>query len=319
MKINPFQQLIGQPQAVELLEQAIIKNRIAPAYLFTGPVGVGRSLGAKCFSEALLCINISTEQQILVQKQIRERNHPDLLWVEPTYQHQGQLITVQEAENLGITRKAIPQIRIEQIREITRFINRIPLKASQTLVIIEAAQSMTEAAANGLLKTLEEPGQATLILLASSTDNLIPTLVSRCQKIPFYRLSSENLIKVLKKQINKDFFYDSEIIALAQGSPGEAILASQKIQNIPKGLYEKIKKIPTNQIEVLELAKILAKELDNKTQIWLIKYMQYYYWTRLQNRELLEILEKSHFYLLNYVQPRLIWECLLLDFFSVLS
>lgn len=319
MKISPFEQLIGQPQAVELLEQAIIKNRIAPAYLFTGPVGVGRSLGAKCFSEALLCKNISPEQQISVQKRIRERNHPDLLWVEPTYQHQGQLITVQEAENLGITRKALPQIRIEQIREITRFLNRTPLEASRTLVIIKAAQTMTEAAANGLLKTLEEPGQATLILLASSTDNLILTLVSRCQKIPFYRLSSENLIEVLKKQVNKDFFFDSEIIALAQGSPGEAIVASQKLRNIPRELYKKIKKIPTNQIEVLELAKIIAQELDDQTQLWLIKYLQYYYWTRLQNSKLLEILEKSHFYLLSYVQPRLIWECLLLEIFSVLS
>ena len=319
MKINSFQQLIGQPQAVELLEQAIIKNRIAPAYLFTGPVGVGRSLGAKCFSEALLCKNISPEQQISVQKRIRERNHPDLLWVEPTYQHQGQLITVQEAENLGITSKALPQIRIEQVREITIFLNRTPLEASRILVIIKAAQTMTEAAANGLLKTLEEPGQATLILLASSTDNLILTLVSRCQKIPFYRLSSDNLIEVLKKQENKDFFGNSEIIALAQGSPGEAIVASKTIQNIPGGLYKKIQEIPANQIEVLELAKIIAQELDNQTQLWLIKYLQYYYWTRLQNRKLLEILEKSHFYLLSYVQPRLIWECLLLEIFSVLS
>ncbi|BBA79527.1 DNA polymerase III subunit delta' [cyanobacterium endosymbiont of Rhopalodia gibberula] len=319
MSINPFQQLIGQPQAVELLEQVIAKNRIAPAYLFTGPVGVGRSLGAKCFSEALLCLNIPPKQQLLVQKRIRERNHPDLLWVEPTYQYQGRLITLQEAKNLGITRKVPPQIRIEQIREVTRFLYRLPLEASRALVIIEDAQTMTEAAANGLLKTLEEPGKATLILLALRTDELIPTLVSRCQKIPFYSLSYEDLIKVLNEQGNKEIVQDLEIISFAQGSPGEAIIASKQLQNIPKDLYQRIKKIPSNQIEVLELSKIIVEKLDIQTQLWLVKYLQYYYWTRFKNRKLLEILEKSRLYLLSYVQSQLVWECLLLEILSVHS
>ncbi|WP_119260969.1 DNA polymerase III subunit delta' [cyanobacterium endosymbiont of Rhopalodia gibberula] len=317
--MNPFQQLIGQPQAVELLEQVIAKNRIAPAYLFTGPVGVGRSLGAKCFSEALLCLNIPPKQQLLVQKRIRERNHPDLLWVEPTYQYQGRLITLQEAKNLGITRKVPPQIRIEQIREVTRFLYRLPLEASRALVIIEDAQTMTEAAANGLLKTLEEPGKATLILLALRTDELIPTLVSRCQKIPFYSLSYEDLIKVLNEQGNKEIVQDLEIISFAQGSPGEAIIASKQLQNIPKDLYQRIKKIPSNQIEVLELSKIIVEKLDIQTQLWLVKYLQYYYWTRFKNRKLLEILEKSRLYLLSYVQSQLVWECLLLEILSVHS
>ncbi|YAI82861.1 MAG: DNA polymerase III subunit delta' [cyanobacterium endosymbiont of Rhopalodia sterrenbergii] len=319
MSINPFQQLIGQPQAVELLEQVIAKNRIAPAYLFTGPIGVGRSLGAKCFSEALLCVNIPPKQQLLVQKRIRERNHPDLLWVEPTYQYQGQLITVQETKNLGINRKVPPQIRIEQIREVTRFLNRPPLEAPRTLVIIEDAQTMTEAAANGLLKTLEEPGKATLILLAICIDELIPTVVSRCQKIPFYSLSSEDLIKVFKEQGNEEIFQNPEIMSLAQGSPGEAIVASQQLQSIPKELYHKIKKIPSDPIEALELSKDIVEKLDIQTQLWLIKYLQYYYWTRLQNRKLLEILEKSRFYLLSYVQSQLVWECLLLEILSIHS
>ncbi|MGP0128635.1 MAG: DNA polymerase III subunit delta' [cyanobacterium endosymbiont of Rhopalodia musculus] len=319
MSINPFQQLIGQSQAVELLEQVIAKNRIAPAYLFTGPVGVGRSLGAKCFSEALLCVNIAPEQQVLVQKRIRERNHPDLLWVEPTYQYQGQLITVQEAKNLGITRKVPPQIRIEQIREVTRFLSHPPLEASRSLVIIEDAQTMTEAAANGLLKTLEEPGQATLILLAININDLIPTLISRCQKIPFHSLSFEDLIKVFKEQKNEVILKNEEIISFAQGSPGEAIFATQQLDNIPKELYQKIKKIPSGQIEALELSKIIAQKLDIQTQLWLIKYLQYYYWTRLKNKKILEILEKSRLYLLSYVQSQLVWECLLLEILSVYS
>ncbi|WP_267384847.1 DNA polymerase III subunit delta' [Cyanobacterium sp. uoEpiScrs1] len=317
--MNHFQKLIGQPQAVELLEQIIVKKRIAPAYLFTGPSGVGRSLGAKCFSEALLSINTPPDKKILAQKRIGERNHPDLLWVEPTYQYQGQLITAQEAKNLGITRKILPQVRVEQIRKVTRFLNRPPLEAPCSLVIIEDVQTMTETAANGLLKTLEEPGKATLILLAFSTDSLLSTLVSRCQRIPFYSLSSKNLIKVLEKQGNKDISKNPEIISLAQGSPGEAIIASQHLKNIPEELYQKIKKIPSNQIEVLELSKVITEKLDVQTQLWLIKYMQYYYWMRLQNKKILEVLEKSRLCLLSYVQSQLVWECLFLEIISVYS
>ena len=319
MSINPFKQLIGQSQAVELLEQVIAKKRIAPAYLFSGPVGVGRSLGAKCFSEALLCENIPPEQQLLVQKRIRQRNHPDLLWVEPTYRYQGQLITVQEAQNSGITLKVPPQIRIEQIREVTRFLSHPPLEAPRTLVIIEDAQTMTEAAANGLLKTLEEPGQATLILLVISTYNLIQTLVSRCHKIPFYSLSSEDLIRVFKEQGNEEIYKNPEIMSVAQGSPGAAMVASQQLQNIPKELCQKIKSIPNNQIESLELSKIIAKKLDIHTQLWLIKYLQYYFWIKLQNKKILEILEKSHLCLLSHVQSQLVWECLLLKILSLHS
>ncbi len=313
MSIHPFRQLIGQPQAVELLQQAITKNRIAPAYLFAGPEGVGRSLGAKCFSEVLLSLKISPEKQTLLEKRIRERNHPDLLWVEPTYQHQGQLITIEDAKQSGITRKAPPQIRIEQIRDITRFLNRPALEASRSLVIIEDAQTMTEAAANGLLKTLEEPGQGTLILLAPSTDNLLPTLVSRCQTIPFYRLSPEDLSKVLAEKKQLEILENEEILALAQGSPGAAIAHWEQLQTIPETLRQKLKEFPINILEGLDLAQEISKDLEYQGQLWLINYLQYYYWNKSQNKNLLELLEKSRSYLLSYVQPRLVWECLLLE------
>ncbi len=74
--------------------------------------------------------------------------------------------------------------QIEQIREITNFLSRPPLESSRSVVVIEQADTMTESAANALLKTLEEPGKATLILIAPSPSSLLPTLVSRCQHIP---------------------------------------------------------------------------------------------------------------------------------------
>ena len=88
--MNFFAPLVGQNQAVELLTQAVKQNRIAPAYLFAGSSGVGRSLAARCFIEQLFSTNVPTSKQQQVQHRLQLGNHPDLLWVQPTYLHQGQ-------------------------------------------------------------------------------------------------------------------------------------------------------------------------------------------------------------------------------------
>jgi DNA polymerase-3 subunit delta' len=308
-----WSELIGQPQAVELLQQAIENDRIAPAYLFVGASGIGRALAARCFLNTLFNLGLSPEKISLTQKRLAAGNHPDLLWVEPTYQHQGQLLTAEEAETAGLKRKAPPQIRIEQVREMTRFLSRPPLEASHSAIVIEAAHTMTEAAANALLKTLEEPGKATLILIAPSTDALLPTLVSRCQRIPFYRLSSDQMARILQQHQREEILSYPELLALAAGSPGEAIAAHAYLQSIPGELRGQLTHLPQAPIEVLEIAKTLTQELDNEVQLWLVDYLQQCYWQRTQNKTTLEILEKARQCLLSYVQPRLVWECTLLN------
>jgi DNA polymerase III subunit delta' len=314
--MNYFSQLIGQDKAVELLQQAVARNRIAPAYLFVGAAGIGRSLAAKCFAELLLCLDLTSEKCAMAHKKVLARNHPDLLWVEPTVQHQGQYLTEKEAEAAGIKRKGALPIRIEQIREIARFLSRPPLEAERSLVIIEEAQAMTEAAANALLKTLEEPGRATLILIAPSTDALLPTLVSRCQCIPFSRLSLENMEEVLRRNGYEAILARAEIEEIAQGSPGEAIASFERLQAIPEALRQRIIELPESPLDAIELAKTIDRELDTPTQIWLLDYLQYIYWQNHQQKNFLDLLEKARQYLLNYVQPRLVWECTLLELLS---
>lgn len=311
--MNRFQQLIGQPQAIELLQQAIAQNRIAPAYLFVGPSGIGKSLAAKAFAEELLALNLTPEQQEKVKKRFFAGNHPDLLWVTPTYQHQGKLLTAKEAEESGLKRKAPPLIRIEQIREIGQFLSRPPLEANRAVIVLEEAQSMNEGAANALLKTLEEPGKATLILLAPSADSLLPTLVSRCQRIPFYRLSLDAMEQVLKQTYRHEVLEHPQLLAIAQGSPGEAISAYEQLQAIPENLRQKLANPPINARQALEMAKTIDKELDTQVQLWLVDYLQYNYWQAEINSARLKILEKARQYLLAYVQPRLVWECTLLS------
>lgn len=316
-----FDRLIEQQPAIELLTQVVAQNRIAPAYLFAGVDGIGRTLAANCFIEFLLCQNLDKKvDEKQIRSRIQQRNHPDILWVEPTYLHQGKRLSAKEAAEAGVKRKAPPQIRIEQIREISQFLSRPPLEASRLIVVVEHAESMAESAANGLLKTLEEPGKATIILIAPGIDSLLPTLVSRCAKIPFYRLTDEGMKQVLKQQNLTDILSHPEILAMAQGSPGQAISHWQQLQTIPEEFLNKVKKPPSNLRAALELAKEISQTLDSEGQLWLVDYLQHCDWQHQQKKGIiderfLKQLEKTRKYLLNYVQPRLVWECTLMSQF----
>jgi len=308
-----FYSLIGQPQAIALLTQAVTKNRIAPAYLFAGPDGVGRALAAICFANVILEVTATKSQ-----KHRDLKNHPDFLWVEPTYMHQGQRLTSAEATETGLKRKAPPQIRLEQIREISQFLGRPPLAASQAVVVIEQAETMGEAPANALLKTLEEPGRATLILIAPSVESLLPTLVSRCQRIPFYRVEEEAMVQVLQRVGKGEVAEDKAVIAMAQGSPGRAIACWEQLQEIPEDLLRAIAQKPSTVKQALELAKQINKTLDTPAQLWLIDYLQQLYWQQQHHdpfRDTFPIqkLENARSYLLKYVQPRLVWEVTLME------
>ncbi len=308
-----FPTLLGQDQAIALLKGAIAANRIAPAYLFAGPSGVGRSLAARTFIELLFCTDIPTEKQPSVQRRLRQGNHPDVLWVEPTYLHNGTRLSATEAAQKGLQRKAPPQIRLEQIREITQFLGRSALEASRKVVVLEQAETMAEAAANGLLKTLEEPGRATLILMAPSTESLLPTLVSRCQRIPFYRLAQQDMETVLRETGHEKILKESSVLAIAQGSPGEAIAAFEQLQAIPDTLLAQLTKLPNSVRKALELAKEIDKTLDTEAQLWLVDYLQHSYWQSRSSPGIIQQLEQARKYLLSYAQPRLVWEVTLLE------
>ncbi len=309
--MNAFAQIIGQNTAIALLKSAIKQDRIAPAYLFTGMEGIGRRLTALAFAEAV----INDPKSSL---RVRGRNHPDLMWVEPTYLDKGKLLTAVEAEAAGLKKRSAPQIRIEQIRGIGQFLSQPPLESKRSLVIIEDAQTMPEAAANGLLKTLEEPGRATIILIAPNIGSLLPTLVSRCQRIPFYTLSSSELMTVLSmhnfNQNGIEQLFLQEIIDLAQGSPGAAIANLTQFETIPAQILTDAQNLSNNPRQALSLAKNISKELELETQIWLLSYLQNHLWrqNKLTTLKTMQSLESAKQQLNSYIQPRLVWEVLLL-------
>ncbi|WP_373538416.1 DNA polymerase III subunit delta' [Chamaesiphon sp.] len=309
--------LLGQAPAIALLTQSIRRQRLAPAYLFYGADGIGKSLAARCFIESILCDDVPAQDRALVAQKLRQGNHPDVLWVAPTYSHQGKLLSAAEATVAGVKRKAPPQIRIDQIREIGRFLSRPPLLGTRSIVTIDRAETMAEGAANALLKTLEEPGKATIIAIAASVESLLPTIVSRCQQIAFQRLDRTSVATILTQLGKAEILDRPEILGLAQGSPGAAIAIWEQLAALPADLLEHLTKLPISRRHALELAARIDRELDSLEQLWLVDYLQYTYWQTYRSRQQVETLAHSRSQLLAYVQPRLVWECALLKIGSL--
>jgi len=298
MNAGAFDGIVGQPQAVKILTRAIALQKLAPAYLFAGVAGVGKRTTARAFIQA-------------ITGKVR---HPDVLWVEPTYMDRGKLLTPKEAEEVGLKRKTSPQIRIEQIREVADFLSRPPLFSERSLVVIESAETMAESAGNALLKTLEELGRATVILIAPAEVSLLPTLVSRCQKVPFYRLALADMQLILAKVLPPDsaVALPHTLLLQAEGSIGNALQAYKHLQAIPPELLPSPEHVPKTAIAAMELAKSIAS-LDLEAQLWLADYWQNWLWEKYPMPAPITILEQTKQHLHNFVQPRLAWEVALIN------
>ena len=304
-----FDGLVGQPLAVDLLEAALQQKRLAPAYLFAGPEGVGRRLAALRFLEGVLSEGVGCER---ARRRLEDRNHPDLVWIEPTFQHQGRLLTRDEAVEAGVNRRTPPQLRLEQIRGVRRALGRQPVESPRGMVVIESTEAMAEAAANALLKTLEEPGHGLLILLTAAPERLLSTIRSRCQLIRFVRLDLPSVAEVLRRldAVEQD---PPELLAMAAGSPGAILENRNRWAALPAELMPRLRHLPNEPMQALDLARDVCEALDGEQQLWLINWWQQALWTSSGDVESLKRLETLRRHLLSFVQPRLAWEVALLD------
>ena len=304
-----FDGLVGQPLAVHLLDAALQHKRVAPAYLFAGPDGVGRRLAALRFLEGVLSEGAGCER---ARRRLEARNHPDLVWIEPTFQHQGRLLTRDEAVDAGVSRRTPPQLRLEQIRGVSRALARQPVESTRGMVVIESAEAMAEAAANALLKTLEEPGHGLLILLTAAPERLLSTIRSRCQLIRFVRLDVASVAQVLHRldAVEHD---PPELLAMAAGSPGALLDHRSRWAALPTELMPRLRQLPKEPMHALGLARDVCEALDGEQQLWLIDWWQQALWAASGDVHSLKRLETLRRHLLSFVQPRLAWEVALLD------
>ncbi|EDY38423.1 DNA polymerase III subunit delta [Cyanobium sp. PCC 7001] len=307
-----FADVLGQERAVALLEASLRSRRLAPAYLLSGPDGVGRRLAALRFLEGVIA---GPEGSVPLRRRLEAGNHPDLLWVEPTHLDKGQLVPASQALERGVSRRSPPQLRLEQIRELTRFLARRPVEAAGCLVVLDGAEAMAEAAANALLKTLEEPGRGMVLLICSAPEQLLSTIRSRCQQIRFGRLDSDSMARVLAAAPAPSCPDPPELLELAAGSPGALLAHRQQWQGLPEGLVDRLQALPagTDPVVALSLARDLTEALDAEQQLWLLQWWQLVLWRHRPSAAAVNRLERLRRQLLAYVQPRLAWEVALLE------
>ncbi len=314
--MDDFKNIYGKDLAIEILKSAISQEHLSTAYLFSGPEGVGRKKTAKVFIKAMLHNNLDQEN---TKRKIENNNHPDLLWIEPSYIVQGKSISQTQARTENISMKSTPQIRLNQIKEIIEFLGKKPFEAKRSIVIIEDIDKINESASNGLLKTLEETNTGLFILITQRPEKLLSTIRSRCQIVPFIRLNENQVNKIIQKlevvEEIEDIPRDTirELIDFSYGSPGKYLKNIESWLAISSPLREKLDIKLTNQIELLKLAKEITDELNLEQQIWFIDFQQNRIWKNEKNLKIVKQLEELKKQLLNYVQPRLAWEVTLLE------
>ena len=203
-----FEEVSGQSHIVTILKNALKTNKIGHAYLFAGPRGTGKTTMAKLFAKALNCNEGVGHQCNKCQNclAINNSSHPDV-------------IEIDAASNNGV----------DEVRDLIDKVHYSTILGRYKVYIIDEVHMMTPGAFNALLKTLEEPPEHVIFILATTEPHkILPTILSRCQRFDFSKLSNEEiknrLIYVLEKENVK---YEDEaldiIISLCDGGMRDAL------------------------------------------------------------------------------------------------
>ena len=190
-----FSDVVGQEVVVKILKNSIINNKISHAYIFSGPRGTGKTSIAKIFSKAVNCLE-TTDGDLC--------NHCTNCLT--NFDEEIDIIEIDAASNNGV----------DEIREIRNNVKLMPVHLKYKVYIIDEVHMLSTSAFNALLKTLEEPPKHVIFILATTEFNKIPsTVISRCQKFDFKKITNiqiENRLKYILKQENRSI--SDEVIRL---------------------------------------------------------------------------------------------------------
>lgn len=236
----PFSAIIGQSMAVSFLQRALMSGKLAHAYLFEGIEGCGKHSVALALVEALFCGGAEGCGSCPSCRKMATRQHPDLHLVEPD----GTFI------------------KIDQIRELQRELTLRPYEAPRKACIIDGADRLNPAAGNALLKTLEEPpGDALLILTTANPGGVLPTIISRCQRLSFQSLPGQ-LIEERLLALGIDPERARVAAGMADGSLKKALAMSQEEALSSRGaLLERLSSFSLRDVApLMETAESLAAD-----------------------------------------------------------
>jgi DNA polymerase-3 subunit delta' len=240
--------------AVEQLRTAWRRKRLSHALLLQGPDGVGKASLASWLASAVLCERsagalLDVCGQCASCALINARTHPDLLWVAPEEDKQ--------------------QISIDQMRAAADRLTRTSYRQGYKVVVVDPAHQMTPAAANAILKTLEEPQPPSLLILVTSHPSLLlPTVRSRCQKVHAPRPDRAAAMQWLSQHAGRAVA--PALLEFAGGAPLRALeLADGRFDALNEQMTKGVGALLTQQADVTQVAAQWEKEALGERLIWL--------------------------------------------------
>jgi len=205
LKYRPmtFEDVVGQSHVVRTLRNAISAGRIANAYLFIGPRGIGKTTLSRIFAKALNCLQPNG--------------------VEPCGKC-ANCLEIAAGNSLDVTElDAASHNKVENVKPIIEAVQFKPSSSKYRIFIIDECHMLSNAAWNALLKTLEEPPEyARFIFATTEGDKVLPTIISRCQRFDLRRIQTNDIVSRLKHVCSQEGIEaeDDALLAIARGAEG---------------------------------------------------------------------------------------------------
>lgn len=265
-----FANVVGQEVVVDILKNSILNNKVSHAYLFTGPRGTGKTSIAKILAHAVNCLNfngdICGECEVCKNLEIND----------------SDIIEIDAASNNGV----------DEIRTLRDNVKLLPSFCKYKIYIIDEVHMLSTGAFNALLKTLEEPPSHVIFILATTEPNKIPlTILSRCQRFDFNKISNEKLVsRLLYIATQEGKIVDKSILEyiaeISDGGLRDAINLLDQVISLPQEsvtleeidrlsgrisqntLFELLNAISTgNYVSILNISDIIYGEGKNYKDI----------------------------------------------------